>query len=141
MTFDEAKDPQEITSNQGNTFYVVNPTHHKTSRQGIQPYSNFNQPYSKLMQPYSILIKPYSLGLRSAIVFSPQDYTIFMKMVHLCRKRAKEGCEAALVNFGGEALTANVCHKLWIDAFLQAGESCPSYPKRIGYGLLRAQVI
>ena len=51
-------------------------------------------------------------------------------------------CNKALVNYNGEALSSAACSKLWIEQFLavSGSSSCPTYPKRIGYGLLRAQV-
>lgn len=79
--------------------------------------------------------------MRSALVFTPDDFTQLSKIVALGRELCPDATSTyALVCYSGEPLGVLKCHKLWVQMFLKAGDNCPGYPKRITYSLFRAQV-
>lgn len=76
-------------------------------------------------------------GLRSALVFPPEEFVLFKKLVEVGQELSAG--TNALVTFDGKPLSVCLCRRMWIPMFLKAGQDFPSYPKRITYSLFRAQ--
>ena len=128
MTLEEFKSFTVEKSLAGNEYLVVNPANHKTSRLGL------------CLRLIHIFFSITLIGLRSALVFTAEDFQEITRMVELGQVLFGGKSPYALLAWGGKPLGASSCHKLWVQMFLKAGEGCPTYPTRITYGLFRAQV-
>jgi hypothetical protein len=93
-----------------------------------------------VFKAYSLFLSFILIGLRSALVFTLEDFQEIRRIVDLGQQLFGGNSPYALLAFGGKPLGASSCHKLWVQMFLKAGEGCPTYPIRITYGLFRAQV-
>ena len=139
MTFREFKGHTIEQSLAGNDYFVINPIKHKTARVGMQGLSD-SQRLNCLQRCFFVKAYSFVLGLRSGLVFFPADFHQLRKVVELGQQTCGGSSSFALLSFHGKPLGAQVCHKLWVQMFLKAGKDCPGYPKRITYGLFRAQV-
>lgn len=75
--------------------------------------------------------------MRSALVFPPEEFALFKRLVEVGRQFSDGN--KALVTFNGNPLKVSTCHKMWTTLFLKAGKDFASYPKKITYSLFRAQ--
>jgi hypothetical protein len=82
---------------------------------------------------------------RSAVVFDNELFDQYKALVHASIQFYNNNTGRALVDCHGKAFTSQSCHTLWIKQFAApAGsetDSLPKYPRKVTYGLLRAQAI
>ena len=83
----------------------------------------------------------YYTGKRSAVIFDEEMWHQFSILVEASKNFETEQTDRALVDKNGKPFTSLSCHLLWIKQFSLASGDSPSYPKKITYGLLRAQAI